>query len=83
MGSKSRIAKYIVPIIQRYIDENNIDTYVEPFVGGANVIDKINCNIRITQKENYHYMNLFQRNYMIKQELHLIMEIHRSLKIGK
>ena len=42
MGSKSRIAKHIVPIIQRYIDENNIDTYVEPFVGGANVIDKIN-----------------------------------------
>lgn len=43
MGSKSRIAKDIVPILQRYIDENNIDTYVEPFVGGANVIDKIKC----------------------------------------
>ena len=24
MGSKSRIAKQIIPIIQRYIDENNI-----------------------------------------------------------
>lgn len=41
MGSKSRIAKYIVPIIQKYIDENNIEKYVEPFVVGANVIDKI------------------------------------------
>lgn len=34
MGSKSRISKYIVPIIQKYIDENRIKTYVEPFVGG-------------------------------------------------
>ena len=43
MGSKSRIAKHIVPIIQRYIDENNIKKYYEPFVGGANIIDKIDC----------------------------------------
>lgn len=34
MGSKSRIAKYIVPIIQSCIDENNITEYYEPFVGG-------------------------------------------------
>ena len=31
MGSKSRIAKHIVPIIQNYINENNIEKYVEPF----------------------------------------------------
>lgn len=43
MGSKSRIAKYIVPIIQKYIDENDVTKYYEPFVGGANVIDKVNC----------------------------------------
>ena len=47
MGSKSRIAKYIVPIIQSYIDNYGIDTYIEPFVGGANVIDKIHCNTKI------------------------------------
>ena len=45
MGSKSRIAKYIVPIIQNYIDDYNIKTYVEPFCGGCNVIDKINAKI--------------------------------------
>lgn len=44
MGSKSRIAKDIVPIIQSYINNNDIDMYIEPFVGGANVIDKIKCN---------------------------------------
>ena len=47
MGSKSRISKQIVPIIQRYIQENNINIYYEPFVGGANVIDKIECNHKI------------------------------------
>lgn len=54
MGSKSRIAKHIVPIIQGYIDKNHINTYIEPFVGGANVIDKINCETRIgTDKNKY------------------------------
>lgn len=47
MGSKSRIAKYLVPIIQKYIDTNNIENYIEPFVGGANMIDKIKCKNRI------------------------------------
>ena len=47
LGSKSRITKYIVPIIQSYIDEYDIDTYIELFVGGANVIDKIKCEKRI------------------------------------
>lgn len=47
MGSKNKIAKYIVPILQRTIDENNINTYIECFVGGANIIDKIKCNRRI------------------------------------
>ena len=35
MGSKSRIAKYIVPIIQSAIDNNNMQNYLEPFVGGG------------------------------------------------
>lgn len=47
MGSKSKFAKYIVPILQKTIDENNIDTYIECFVGGANIIDKIKCENRI------------------------------------
>ena len=34
-GSKSRIAKYIVPILQKEIDDNQIETYIEPFVGGG------------------------------------------------
>ena len=47
MGSKARLSKDIVPIIQSIIDNNNIEIYIEPFVGGANLIDKIECNHRI------------------------------------
>lgn len=43
MGSKAKYAKYIVPIIQKTIDDNNVDTYIECFVGGANIIDKVKC----------------------------------------
>lgn len=43
MGSKSRIAHQIVPIIQKYIDDNKVKNYIEPFVGGANIADKIQC----------------------------------------
>jgi len=35
VGSKARIAKDIVPIIQKCIDDNGIELYVEPFVGGG------------------------------------------------
>ena len=43
MGSKNRLCKDLIPIIQKYIDENNIENYLEAFVGGANVIDKVKC----------------------------------------
>ena len=46
MGSKSRFAKELVPIIQSYITEDT-KGYLEPFVGGAHVIDKINCSNKI------------------------------------
>lgn len=39
MGSKNRIAKYILPIILK--DRKECQWYVEPFVGGCNTIDKV------------------------------------------
>lgn len=41
VGSKARIAKYIVPIIQHYVDTTQCKLYIEPFVGGANIITNI------------------------------------------
>tara|TARA_R110000796_G_C14413456_1_gene419026 strand:- start:43 stop:783 length:741 start_codon:yes stop_codon:yes gene_type:complete len=38
MGSKNRIAKHLLPIM---LENRNDRTWVEPFVGGANMIDKV------------------------------------------
>ena len=43
VGSKNRLAKELIPIIQSYITDDT-KGYLEPFVGGANMIDKISCN---------------------------------------
>lgn len=59
-GSKNRISKFLVPIIQKYIDDNNIKTYVEPMVGGANIIDKINCENKIGADINNELISLLR-----------------------
>lgn len=41
MGSKNRIAKHILPIMLKEAEKHNITQWVEPFVGGANMIDKV------------------------------------------
>ena len=41
MGSKNRIAKYLLPIILAECEKHGITKWVEPFVGGANMIDKV------------------------------------------
>ena len=46
LGSKNKISKELVPIIQNYITEDTVG-YLEPFVGGANMIDKIKCKNKI------------------------------------
>ena len=58
MGSKSRIAKDIVPIIQSYIDE--YDSYLEPFCGGCNIIDKIKSNKKIASDKNKYLIALWK-----------------------
>lgn len=60
MGSKSRIAKHIVPIIQKYIDENKPTFYLEPFVGGANVIDKIKHPNKFGSDKNKYLIALLK-----------------------
>ena len=46
LGGKNKLSKELVPIIQRYINEDT-KGYLEPFVGGANIIDKIECDNKI------------------------------------
>lgn len=76
MGSKSRIKKRILPIIQNYIDKNNVSVYVEPFVGGANVIDGIDCKKRIGCDYNKYLIALLKR---VRDDLPLLDEVPREL----
>lgn len=46
MGSKARVKKQLIPIIESYINKDTT-YYIEPFVGGANVIDSVNFNRKI------------------------------------
>ena len=46
VGSKNRISKELAPIIQSYINDETV-AYIEPFVGGANMIDKIKHHNKI------------------------------------
>ena len=46
VGSKNKLSKELAPIIQSYITKDT-KGYLEPFVGGANMIDKIQCKKRI------------------------------------
>ena len=65
MGSKNKFAKELIPIIQSYITEDT-KGYLEPFVGGANVIDKINCNKKIgcdIHTELIELLKYVQNNY--------------------
>lgn len=58
-GSKQRVAKYIVPIIQKAIDDNDIHYYIEPMCGGLNVIDKIKCDRKFAYDLNKYLIYLF------------------------
>jgi DNA adenine methylase len=45
MGSKNRISKHLLPILTKHLKEDTY--YVEPFVGGCNMIDKVDHPLRI------------------------------------
>lgn len=55
MGSKARIAKHILPIILK--DRKDNQYYVEPFMGGANMIDKVD-GLRIGNDINPYIISL-------------------------
>ena len=68
MGSKNRIAKEILPIM---LKERGERTWVEPFVGGANVIDKVQGN-RIGNDNQEYVIALYkalQNGYVPPKEV--------------
>jgi len=57
MGSKNRIAKYLIPIITKDLKEGQY--YVEPFVGGCNMIDKVKHPLRIGADYNEYLIAMW------------------------
>lgn len=76
MGSKSRIAKDIVPIIQKCIIDNDIKTYIEPFCGGCNIIDKVCCDSCYGSDLNKYLIALFNH---LQNGGELLPEVSREL----
>lgn len=73
MGSKNRIAKNILPIILK--DRTKDQYYIEPFVGGANMIDKVDGK-RIGLDLNPYLISLFKG---LQENKPLIFNIDKNL----
>ena len=61
VGSKNRISKFLYPIIQDYIVKYNPEYYIEPFVGGANMIDKIVHPYKVGYDNNEYLIELLKQ----------------------
>ena len=82
MGSKNRIAKDILPIILK--DRKEGQWYIEPFVGGANMIDKVTGN-RVGLDTNEYLIEALK---LIRDDPYSIPEIitesdYNNMKLNK
>lgn len=83
LGSKNRIAKYILPIMLAEAERRNITSWVEPFVGGANSIDKVPIDFeRIGADINPHTIEalIAIRDLADKLPTEVSEEYYKSLK---
>jgi DNA adenine methylase len=83
MGSKNRIAKFVLPIMLKEVNEKGITTWVEPFVGGANMIDKVPNNFkRIGIDYNAHTIDalIAIRDLVDELPTEVTVEYYNSLK---
>lgn len=76
MGSKSRIANCIVPIIQKYIDDTEKKCYFEPFCGGCNVIDRIVAKRKFGSDNQKYLIALLQNLNRINELPEFVSKKH-------
>ena len=58
MGSKNRIAKYLLPFLTKYLTLDR--WYVEPFAGGMNIMDKVNYPKRLASDANNYLIAMWR-----------------------
>lgn len=82
MGSKNRHAKEILPIILK--DKKACQWYVEPFVGGCNLIDKVKGGKRIGADSHYYLIKMWkgiQSGWLPPETINEMM--YKSIKDNK
>jgi len=80
LGSKNKISKHILPIM---LKERGDRVWVEPFVGGANVIDKVQGS-RIGNDNHYYLIELLkalQKGWVPPTEVS--KELYYDVKLNK
>ena len=75
VGSKTRIAKDISTILNNIIVKENINTYIEPFVGGSNMIEHIKCKHKFGYDNNEYLIAFWQE---IQKEWNPLADITMS-----
>lgn len=83
LGSKARIAKFILPIMIEEARLNNITAWVEPFCGGLNSLDKVpNHFTRIGIDSNPHTIAALIgiRDYLEELPENVSEEYYKSIK---
>ena len=84
VGSKNRLSKELVPIIQSYINKDT-KMYIEPFVGGANMIDKIQCDKKIGSDLHKQLIELlkYARDYYELIPERILEDTYKEVKDNK
>lgn len=83
MGSKARIAKDISPIINKLIKDNGITVYIEPFVGGCNLIEHIQCAFKYGCDNNSYLIAFWKRiqaGWNPLQEVEMTKALYQDIK---
>lgn len=84
MGSKARLSKDLAPLMNGVIREFGIKTYIEPFVGGANMIERIECENKLGSDNNDYLIQmwkLIQDGWTPPSEIS--KELYRDIKENK
>ena len=66
-GSKARIAKFIIPFIMEELKDGY--TYVEPFMGGCNILSKIDWPKKVGSDSNYYVVALWNNIKMSGKDI--------------
>jgi len=83
VGSKNKISKELAPIIQSYIKSDTVG-YLEPFVGGANMIDKIQCGKKVgcdIHEELIELLKQAQTDYDFPQ--HISEDEYNNVRVNR